>query len=192
MWTDASRARAAWRRLENVLRSAEFMDAVVTGVGIDGLRVQDLLMSVNLNTHKEGFGIGMHSDSAQKLVTGMFYFPHKDRLDEQIFTHGTNIHSIQDWKNRNDNTGMPRDGSFGERFPFLPNSMFVLKIGQHSFHSVSVLPEGGPSRNVINFNIFEKHNTQGFPNLMPARRRPSLESFGTQAKQQRGRSWQSE
>eukprot|EP00217_Crustomastix_stigmatica_P000902 CAMPEP_0183817326 /NCGR_PEP_ID=MMETSP0803_2-20130417/60170_1 /TAXON_ID=195967 /ORGANISM="Crustomastix stigmata, Strain CCMP3273" /LENGTH=335 /DNA_ID=CAMNT_0026062205 /DNA_START=37 /DNA_END=1045 /DNA_ORIENTATION=+ len=134
---------SAWKRLHAVLNSPEFTEAILKRFGLQGTPVRKFDQRVL--THHAGFSIGVHADHPTKLCTFMLYFP---TAEDQVHDYGTNTHTVAQYERAAETAGVYPREVFG-RYPFLPNSAYLQRIGPTSYHSVSTIPELGVRRTLV-------------------------------------------
>ena len=138
----SSDARHAWSRLDAVLRSRAFSEALFKKYGLEDRIGKYKGPGTRLLAHDAGFELNIHPDASTKLMTMMLYFPPTKEYGDMVWDYGTNVHTAA--QKTNDNID-----DWYLRYLFLPNSAYVMKISNVSYHSVSKLPPGHRRRTLV-------------------------------------------
>jgi hypothetical protein len=125
--------RTFWQEVAAVLRSDGFKNSLVQALepGLSfrfgaAWRTLNIAPRVSLMRDIAGYGIGIHHDIFEKVITAQFYLPR----DGSLAAHGTVFHT---------RTG--KSFQRAKKLEFLPNTGYAFAVHSESWHSVDRVME---------------------------------------------------
>jgi hypothetical protein len=122
--------RSFWYEMNSVLRSAQCAATFCKYLGV----TEPVLPFAALLRDTKGYKITVHPDWDVKRITAQFYLP----ADDSMAPHGTEIYDHQK--------------QYVRTLPFLPNTGYVFKRTETSYHAVTELPDIKRNSLYITFN----------------------------------------
>lgn len=150
---DVADFRAAvevWKRVERVLFSKAFTDAVWKKFKVTRAnKKQDFRLQID----HAGYSIGAHPDTPKKVLTMQFYLPERGNA-EQVKSFGTCVHTAQQYRARDPKKN--GKATCERKFQFLANSAYSFTVHGTSYHSVDGVGKAVGLRKTVLVNWYDQ------------------------------------
>ena len=140
-----------WKSVADTVWCREVIEAVLHRFDKQEWLGRPLSGTISLTRDKSGYGIGPHTDAANKIVTLLFYLP-AGREHEHL---GTSIYQPRDPSAHFKSNKHYKYEEFRRIYtaPFRPNTLFAFARSDRSFHGVEPIDTPGIVRDLLILNI---------------------------------------